>query len=65
MRAIIAWRPTAIITYHAYPAPEENPATSGLVHSYIRARGHTQAPRRLPEACKWAQWGLSGGRRTP
>ena len=49
MRAIIAWRPTAIVTYHANPASEENPATAGLVHGYIKAHCRLKATRRFPE----------------
>ena len=49
MRAIIAWRPTAVVTYHAYPALEENPATAAQVHGYIKAHCRLKATRRFPE----------------
>ena len=49
MRAIIAWRPTAVVTYHAYPASEENPATAGMVHGYIKAHCQLKATRQFPE----------------
>ena len=49
MRAIIAWRPTAVVTYHANPASEENPATAGLVHGYIKAHCQLKATRQFPE----------------
>ena len=49
MRAIIAWRPTAIVTYHAYPAYEENQDTAPLVHGYIKAHCRLKAQRQFPE----------------
>ena len=49
MRAIIAWRPTAVVTYHAYPASEENPATAGMVHGYIKDHCQLKATRQFPE----------------
>jgi hypothetical protein len=49
MRKILAWRPTAVVTYHDFPAYEENPATAPLVHGYIAANCHLKATRRLPE----------------
>ena len=49
MRAIIAWKPTAVVTYHAYPAYEENPDTAGQVHGYIAAHCHLTATRQFPE----------------
>ena len=49
MRAIIAWKPTAIVTYHAYPAYEENQDTAPLVHGYIKDHCHLKAQRQFPE----------------
>ena len=49
MRAIIAWKPTAIVTYHAYPAYEENQDTAPLVHGYIKSHCQLKAQRHFPE----------------
>lgn len=32
----LAWRPSVVITYHAWPAAEENQRTAPLVHAYTR-----------------------------
>ncbi len=49
VRAILAWRPTAVVTYHDFPAYDENPATAPQVHAYIAAHCTLKAQRRLPE----------------
>ena len=49
MRSIIAWRPTAVVTYHAFPTYEENQATAPLVRGYIASHCRLEATRELPE----------------
>ena len=49
VRAILAWRPTAVVIYHDLPAHDENPATAPLVRRYIAAHCRLKATRRLPE----------------
>lgn len=46
---IIAWRPTAVVTYRDYPRRDENQAVSPMVHGYIAANCQLKATRRLPE----------------
>ena len=46
---MIAWRPTAVVTYHDYPRREENQASALLVHGYIAKNCQLKATRRLPE----------------
>jgi hypothetical protein len=48
-RSILAWRPTAVVTYRAMPAYEENQATARLVHAYIAENCRRQAMWRVPE----------------
>ena len=48
-RRILAWRPTAVVTYRAMPADEQNQASARLVHAYIAAHCRRQTTRRLPE----------------
>jgi hypothetical protein len=46
---ILAWRPTAIVTYANFPAYEENPASAPQVHAYIARNCRLAAQRPLPE----------------
>ena len=54
-RAILAWRPTAIVTYRNVPGYEENQASAPLVHGYIAAHCRLKATRRIPEVYS-AHW---------
>lgn len=47
--AILAWRPTAIVTYHDPKSYDRNPATAPPVAAYIAANCTLKATRRLPE----------------
>lgn len=49
VKAILAWQPTAVVTYRDFPAYDENPATAPLVHAYIAAHCRLKATRQLPE----------------
>lgn len=49
IREIVSWQPTAVVTYHDYPADAENPATSRLVHGYIATHCQLKATRQFPE----------------
>lgn len=49
IEAILAWKPTAVITYRAMPDYEENQATASQVHAYIAAHCRLKTTRRLPE----------------
>ena len=49
MRRILAWRPTAVVTYHAYAPIEENPATRDQVHGYVASHCRLKASRQFPE----------------
>ena len=46
---IIAWRPTAVVTYHDFPRHDENQAAAPQVHGYIAANCQLKARRQLPE----------------
>ena len=35
-RRDLAWRPNVVLTYHNWPATEENPRSAALVHAYLR-----------------------------
>ncbi len=48
-RAILAWQPTAVVTYAAMPANEENQASAPLVRAYVAAHCRRHAVRRVPE----------------
>ncbi len=49
MRTILAWRPTAVVTYRAMPDYEENQASAPQVRAYIVSNCQLKATRNLPE----------------
>ncbi|NBC35569.1 hypothetical protein GTZ99_03250 [Novosphingobium sp. FSY-8] len=40
MARILAWRPSVVVTYHDWPAAEENPRTASQVRAYVGACRH-------------------------
>ncbi len=49
MRRILAWRPSVVVTFHAYPDYEENQTTARLVHGYTASHCTLWFTRRLYE----------------